>query len=60
MKLQKTVVVDKTTWIFAGSSFIQSVPESATLAPWTGLLVLIAWVVVAMALAIWRLLRSDA
>ncbi len=46
--------------IFAGSSFISSVPESSTLTPWAGLLVLVAWVVVAMAVASWRLLRSDA
>lgn len=46
--------------LFAGSSFISSVPEPNSLAPWTGLLVLVAWVVVAMTFAIWRLLRHDA
>ncbi len=46
--------------IFAGSSFIQTKFESPSLSPWAGLLVLVAWVVVAMAVGIWRLLRQDA
>lgn len=46
--------------IFAGSSFIQTKFESPSLAPWTGLLVLVVWVAVAMAAGVWRLLRHDA
>ncbi len=46
--------------IYAGSSFIQSAPESPSLSPWTGLLVLIGWVAMGMALGIWRLLRQGA
>lgn len=46
--------------IYAGSSFIQSTPEPPALSPWTGLLVLAGWVIVLMALGIWRLPRQDA
>lgn len=46
--------------LFAGSSFIQTVPEPGHLTPGTGLFVLIAWVVAATTVAAWRLLRKDA
>ncbi len=46
--------------IFAGGSFITSIPESPSLHPWTGFIVLIVWVIVAIAIALWRLSRSDA
>jgi ABC-2 type transport system permease protein len=44
----------------AGGSFVRTIRESPSLAPWTGLSVLIAWVVVAVAIAAVQLRRRDA
>jgi ABC-2 type transport system permease protein len=44
----------------AGGSFIQSIHVSGTLAPWTGLLVLVLWVVATLAIAAVSLRRRDA
>jgi ABC-2 type transport system permease protein len=44
----------------AGVSFITSVHANATLRPWTGLLVLCAWVALALALAARLVTRRDA
>jgi ABC-2 type transport system permease protein len=45
----------------AGGSFATSIPESSySLSPWTGLLVMVAWVVVALAVAADVLRRRDA
>jgi len=46
--------------LLAGGSFIQSQAEIPALSPVTGLIVLILWVVAALSVAIWRLMRSDA
>lgn len=45
--------------LFAGSSFITAVQAPTSLAPWTGLLVLIGWVAAATTVGIWRLVRHD-
>ena len=44
----------------AGAAFISSLPEPPSLAPWTGLGVMCAWVVVAVAVALVLLRRRDA
>lgn len=44
----------------AGSSFVMSVRPPDTLAPWTGLAVLVAWVAAALAVAALALRRRDA
>ncbi len=44
----------------AGAAFVSSTPESPSLAPLTGLLVLLAWVVVAVGLAVLQVRRRDA
>jgi ABC-2 type transport system permease protein len=45
----------------AGGSFATSIPDSSySLSPWTGLLVMVAWVVVALAIAAGVLRRRDA
>jgi ABC-2 type transport system permease protein len=44
----------------AGGSFIRSIPEPPTLGPWTGLAVLVAWVVAGVAVAGIELRRRDA
>jgi ABC-2 type transport system permease protein len=44
----------------AGSAFTSVTPASGALSPWVGLAVLAAWVVVAVAAAAVRLLRTDA
>ena len=44
----------------AGASFSTSIRESPSLTPWTGLGVLIAWVVLAVAIAAVQLRRRDA
>ncbi|MCW2784674.1 MAG: transporter permease [Marmoricola sp.] len=43
----------------AGSSFVSTVHAADTLTPWTGLVVLVAWVVAAIALAAVLLKRRD-
>jgi ABC-2 type transport system permease protein len=44
----------------AGASFINTIPEPPNLAPWTGLVVLAAWTVVAVGVAAVGLRRRDA
>jgi len=44
----------------AGGSFVQTIRESPSLSPWTGLSVLVAWVVVAVTIAALQLRRRDA
>jgi hypothetical protein len=44
----------------AGASFITSMHEAGTLSPWTGLIVLCAWVAAAFGLAAYLLRRRDA
>jgi ABC-type transport system involved in multi-copper enzyme maturation permease subunit len=44
----------------AGGSFITSIHEAGTLSPWTGLIVLCAWVAAAFGLAAYLLRRRDA
>jgi ABC-2 type transport system permease protein len=44
----------------AGASFIRSIAEPPSLGPWTGLVVLIAWVVALVAVAALELRRRDA
>jgi ABC-2 type transport system permease protein len=44
----------------AGGSFIASIHEAGTLSPWTGLIVLCAWVAAAFGLAAYLLRRRDA
>ncbi len=44
----------------AGGSFASSLPESPTLSPGVGLIVLLAWLVVAVALAVAQLVKRDA
>jgi ABC-2 type transport system permease protein len=44
----------------AGGSFIQSIPDGTSLHPWTGLWVLVAWVVAFLAVAVVCLRRRDA
>jgi len=44
----------------AGEAFISSVRSPDSLAPWTGLAVLVAWVVAALAVAVVQLRRRDA
>jgi hypothetical protein len=46
--------------IYAGSSFVQSVPEAHTLGPWTGFLVLVLWVALALTIGAVLLQRRDA
>lgn len=44
----------------AGAAFISSLPEQPSLSPWVGLLVLLGWVAVAVAVATAVLRRKDA
>jgi ABC-2 type transport system permease protein len=44
----------------AGVAFITSTHASNTLQPWTGLVVLCAWILLALALASWLVTRRDA
>jgi hypothetical protein len=44
----------------AGGSFISSLHEAGTLSPWTGLIVLCAWVLAALGLAAYLVRRRDA
>ena len=44
----------------AGRSYVSSLSEAPSLAPWTGLAVLVAWVVLALAVAAVLLRRRDA
>ena len=44
----------------AGGSFITSIHATGTLSPWTGLIVLCAWVAAALGLAAYLLRRRDA
>ena len=44
----------------AGESFIMSVRDEGALEPWTGLAVLVLWVIVAMGAAVLVLKRRDA
>lgn len=46
--------------ILAGSSFIQAHPEPHTLSGWVGLIVLLAWILVGLSGALWRLISTDA
>jgi ABC-type transport system involved in multi-copper enzyme maturation permease subunit len=43
----------------AGGAFVSSLPEQPSLAPWTGLAVLVAWTVAAVAIAAVQLRRRD-
>ena len=43
----------------AGGAFVQTLPEQPALSPWTGLAVLVAWTVAAVALAALQLRRRD-
>jgi uncharacterized integral membrane protein len=45
--------------IYAGGSFVQAVPEAHTLGPWTGLLVLVLWVALALTIGAVLLQRRD-
>jgi ABC-2 type transport system permease protein len=46
--------------IYAGGSFVQTFRDPNTLAPWTGLLVVVLWVVVTLTIAAVVLRRRDA
>jgi ABC-2 type transport system permease protein len=44
----------------AGASFVSTIREQPSLAPWTGLAVLVAWLVVGIGAAMWSLTSRDA
>lgn len=43
----------------AGGSFITSMPDGLSLSPWSGLAVMIGWVVAFLVLGVWSLRRRD-